>query len=96
MMKAGRALTRSGNKVVIQDRSNSNDQVFIRDSKNDHIEPAAERSVSLDIADAGKNRYLVFDNEKDFWSQKFKLIGKRLVNERNLVLDVAGGKDVDN
>lgn len=92
-MSGGRALTRQGKNVVIQDRSKSNDQIFIFDSKSQTIAPKVNNKLSLDIVDWGKNRNLQFVNTEHIWSQKFVLRGERIVNERGLVLDVAGGQD---
>lgn len=97
LMKTGRALTRSRNNVIISDRNNNNnDQVFVFDSETGSIQPKRDHSVSLDIGEQGRNRYVQFDKERDIWYQHFQIKGEFLVNERGLVLDVAGGKDLNN
>jgi hypothetical protein len=50
----------------------------------------------LSIGDEGRGRYSHFTKEKDVWSQHFQLKGEYLINERSLVLDVAGGQDRNN
>lgn len=96
-MKAGRAITRSRNNVIIRDSNkNDNDQVFVFDSETGSIQPRRDHSVSLDIGEEGRNRYAQFVKEKDIWYQHFQIKGEYIVNERGLVLDVAGGKDQNN
>jgi hypothetical protein len=97
-MRAARALTRSGNNVVIRDVSNGikNDQIFVFDSETGSIQPQRDTNISLDIGDEGRGRYGTFSKEKDIWHQHFSLKGENLINERGLVLDVAGGQDKNN
>jgi hypothetical protein len=97
-MRSGRALTRSGDNVVIRDVSKgaTNDQVFIFDSESGTIQPQRDQRISLDIGDQGRGRYSHFVKEKDVWHQHFRLKGENLINERGLVLDVAGGQDRNN
>lgn len=96
-MSAGRALTRSGSNVVIQNVNKSNyNQQFVFDSMTGSIQPKKDGSVALDIGEQGRNRYARFDKEQDIWYQHFQLKGEYLMNERGLVLDVAGGKDRNN
>lgn len=96
-MKAGRALTRSRNNVIIRDANkNDNDQVFVYDSQTGSIQPKKNHRVALDIGEEGRNRYVQFADEKDIWYQHFQIKGEYLVNERGLVLDVAGAKDQNN
>jgi len=66
-MRSGRVLTRAGNNVVIRTRNDKEDQIFILDPKTNSIEPIKSRSVSLEIGDAGKNRYLTWANSKSVW-----------------------------
>lgn len=52
-------MARNGNKsVVIQNRSNSQNQIFVFDSKSQTIQPKVNTRLSLDIVDWGKNRNL--------------------------------------
>jgi hypothetical protein len=97
-MKSGRALTRSGDNVVIRDvnKSQNNDQVFVYDSETGSIQPQRDTNISLDIGDEGRGRYAHFVKEKDIWHQHFQLKGENMINERGLVLDVAGGQDRNN
>lgn len=60
-MKSGRVLTQAGNNVVIRTRNDKEAQIFILDEKSKTIEPYKNRSVSLDIADWGHNRYTKFE-----------------------------------
>lgn len=94
---AGRALTRAGEKVVIQDANKSNaDQIFVFDSNTGSIQPKRNNKIALDIGEDGRNRYVRFGWTKDIWHQHFQLEGDYVVNERGLVFDVAGGKDQNN
>lgn len=95
-MRGRRALTRSGNKIVIRDKNNSNDQIFVFDDKTNSIQPKQDRSLSVDIEDYGKDRTIMFRKNENIWSQHFTMKGEQMVNERGLVFDVAGGKDVNN
>jgi len=97
-MKSGRALTRSGDNVVIRDVSASynNEQIFVFDSDTGSIQPRRDTNVSLDIGDEGRGRYSHFVKEKDVWHQHFHLKGENVINERGLVLEVAGGQDRNN
>lgn len=72
-MRSGRALTRSGDNVVIRDVSKSynNDQVFVYDSETGSIQPQRNTNISLDIGDEGRGRYSHFVKEKDVWHQHF-------------------------
>lgn len=38
----------------------------------------------------------MFRKTENIWSQHFNMKGEQMVNERGLVFDVAGGKDVNN
>lgn len=72
-MRSGRALTRSGDNVVIRDVSNSyaKDQIFVLDSESGSIQPQRNTNISLDIGDEGRGRYAHFVKEKDIWHQHF-------------------------
>jgi hypothetical protein len=50
----------------------------------------------LDIGSFGKNRNLTWGKALNVWSQHFNLKGNHVQNERGLVLDVAGGRDLNN
>lgn len=93
-MRGRRALTRNGTKIVIRDKDNSNDQIFVFDGKS--IQPKQDKSLSIDIEDYGKDRTIMFRKNENIWSQHFNMKGEQMVNERGLVFDVAGGKDVNN
>jgi hypothetical protein len=93
-MRGRRALTRSGTKIVIRDKDNSNDQIFVFDGKS--IQPNQDKSMSIDIEDYGKDRTIMFRKNENIWSQHFNMKGEQMVNERGLVFDVAGGKDTNN
>jgi hypothetical protein len=96
-MRSGRAITRSKNNVIIRDnKKNDKDQLFVFDSLTGSIQPSNNHDVSLEIGDAGRGRYSQFNKERDIWFQHFQLKGENLVNERGLVLDVAGGRDKNN
>lgn len=96
-LKSGRALTRVGDKAVIRDYSQANnDQIFVFDSKTGSIQPRRDNKIAVDIGEDGRNRYVRFSGTKDIWHQHFQLKGDYLVNERGLVFDVAGGKDQNN
>merc|ERR1711970_1583323 len=87
-------VTRAGNAVKMMNANkNDNNQIFIYDPNTKSIQPRNDKNSSLDIVDAGKNRNLTFSRSQDIWNQHFNLAQQQLVNERNLVLDVAGGKD---
>jgi hypothetical protein len=94
-MKARRALTRSGNKLIIRDKDNSNDSQTFYNESNNSIQPKQDRSLSVDIEDYGKDRTLALRKNENIWSQHFNLKNEEIVNERGLVFDVAGGKDVN-
>jgi len=72
-MRSGRALTRSGDNVVIRDvsKSSNNDQIFVFDSETGSIQPQRNTNISLDIGDEGRGRYAHFVKEKDIWHQHF-------------------------
>lgn len=72
-MRSGRALTRSGDNVVIRDVKNSyaKDQIFVLDSESGSIQPQRNTNISLDIGDEGRGRYAHFVKEKDIWHQHF-------------------------
>jgi hypothetical protein len=97
-MRSARAITRSGDNVVIRDVSNSyaKDQIFVFDSETGTIQPQRDTKVSLDMGHEGRGRFSHFVKEKDVWHQHFQLKGEYLINERGLVLDVAGGQDRNN
>jgi hypothetical protein len=97
-MKSARALTISGDNVVIRDVSGGSqkDQIFVFDSETGTIQPQRDTKISMDIGDEGRGRYAHFVKEKDIWHQHFMLKGENLINERGLVLDVAGGQDRNN
>lgn len=97
-MRSGRAITRSGDNVVIRDvsKGNNNDQIFVLDSDSGSIQPQRDNKVSLDIGDEGRGRYTHFVKEKDIWHMHFQIRGEYMINERGLVLDVAGGQDRNN
>jgi len=95
-MRGKRALTRAGSKIVIMDKNNGNDQIFVFDDKSKSIQPKQDRSLSVDIEDYGKDRTIMFRKKENVWSQHFNMKGEQMVNERGLVFDVAGGKDVNN
>lgn len=96
-MGSARALTRSRNNVIIRDnKANDKDQIFVYDSQTGSIQPRRAANLALDIGEQGRNRYVQFAKEKDIWYQHFQIKGEQLVNERGLVLDVAGGKDQNN
>jgi len=97
-MRSARAITRSGDNVVIRDVSNGSakDQIFVFDSETGTIQPQRDTNVALDMGHEGRGRYSHFVKEKDVWHQHFQLNGEYLINERGLVLDVAGGKDRNN
>jgi len=94
-MRARRALTRTGSKLIIRNKDNSNDQIFVFNESTKSIQPKQDRSVSIDIEDFGKDRTLAFRKNENIWSQHFNLKKEQMVNERGLVFDVAGGKDVN-
>lgn len=96
-MKAGRAITRSRNNVIIKDANKGDkDQEFVFDSQSGSIQPRRDHTLSMDIGEEGRNRYAQFAKEKDIWYQHFQIKGEYMVNERGLVLDVAGGRDKNN
>jgi len=96
-MNSGRALTRAGDNVVIRDVQQKNyDQIFVFDSETGSIQPQRDTNVSLDIGDEGRGRYSHFVKEQDVWHQHFLLKGENVINERGLVLEVAGGQDRNN
>jgi len=95
-MKSNRVLTRTGNNVVIRDRNDREEQIFVFDSKSKSIQPFKNQKVSLDISDFGKGRSLVWKNRANVWTQKFNFRNQKLVNERGLALDVQGGRDKQN
>jgi len=96
-MGKGRAITRSKNNVIIRDTNvKDKDQQFVYDSETGSIQPRRNGNVAMDIGEQGRNRYVQFAREKDIWYQHFQIKGEQLVNERGLVLDVAGGKDQNN
>jgi hypothetical protein len=96
-MKGGRAITRSHQNVIITDvNANNKDQVFVFDSQTGSIQPKRDGSVAMEIGEEGRNRYARFAKEKDIWYQHFQIKGEYLMNERGLVLDVAGGRDQNN
>jgi hypothetical protein len=76
--------------------NNSNDQLFVFDDKSKSIMPKQDRTLSVDIEDYGKDRTIMFRKTENIWSQHFNMKGEQMVNERGLVFDVAGGKDVNN
>jgi hypothetical protein len=93
-MRGQRALTMQGRNVVIRDRNNgAQNQIFVYDSQTGSIQPRTNRNISVDIGDHGRGRYTKMSNERDIWTQHFQFRGDRLVNERGLVLDIAGGRD---
>jgi hypothetical protein len=97
LMKSGRAITRSKDQVVIQDmNANNKDQVFVFDSQTGSIQPKRDHNVAMEIGEEGRNRYARFAKEKDIWYQHFQIKGEYIMNERGLVLDVAGGRDLNN
>merc|ERR1712072_215726 len=96
MMRSERVLTRVGNNVKIQNRSKSQDQIFVFDPKTQSIQPKKDTSMAISIGDKGKGRNLTVEKGADLWSQHFNLKGDQVVNERGLVFDVAGGKDRHN
>lgn len=59
-LRSGRVLTRVGANVVIRNRNDREDQIFILDPKTGSIEPSKNRNLSLDVGDFGKNRYLTW------------------------------------
>lgn len=67
-MRARRALTRSGNKLIIRDKDNSNDQIFVFNESNNAIQPKQDRSISVDIEDYGKDRTLALRKNENIWS----------------------------
>lgn len=93
-MNGARAITRSRDNVVIRDnKKDDKDQLFVFDSLTGSIQPKQDHDVSLEIGDAGRGRYTQFNKERDIWFQHFQLKGENIVNERSLVLEVAGGRD---
>lgn len=93
-MRGARAITRSKNNLIIRDnKKNDADQLFVFDSQTGSIQPKRDHNVSIEIADAGRNRYAQLNKERDIWFQHFQLRGEYIVNERSLVFDVAGGQD---
>jgi len=96
-MKGGRALTRNGSNVVISDlNKNNNDQIFLFDSQTGSIQPKQDHGLALDIGHSGRGRFTEWSKERDIWQQHFQIKGEYVVNERSLVLDVAGGRDKNN
>lgn len=95
-MRGRRAITRSGSSVVIRDlNKSSNDQLFVFSSSGS-IEPKVDKSMSLDIGENGHGRWLTWTKNKNIWEQHFQLKDEYIVNERNLVLEVIGGRDQNN
>jgi len=71
-MKSGRVITRIGNNnVVIRNKNDREEQIFVFDSKTVTIEPVKRKNLSLDIADWGHQRYVKFSNTKSIWHEKF-------------------------
>jgi hypothetical protein len=72
-MRSGRALTRSGDNVVIRGVSSGQavNQIFVFDSETGTIQPQRNTNISLDIGDQGRGRYSHFVKEKDIWHQHF-------------------------
>jgi len=92
-LRSGRAVTREGKNIVIKDKNGNQNQLFVYDSRSGSIQPRNNRSVSLDIGDDGRGRFMTVKKTENIWDQHFDLDGDRIVNERGLVLDVAGGRD---
>jgi hypothetical protein len=67
-MRGARAITRSKDNVIIRDNNkNDKDQLFVFDSQTGSIQPMKDHNVSLEIADAGRNRFAQFNKERDIW-----------------------------
>lgn len=65
-MRGRRALTRNGSKIVIRDKDNSNDQIFVFNGKS--IQPKQDNALSIDIEDYGKDRTIMFRKSENIWS----------------------------
>lgn len=94
-MAGKRLLTLEGKNFVVRSRNNSPEQLFRFDSSSRTIKMFANQQDSIAIEHSGRGRNLISHKTDGGWYQEFHIDGNLLRNERKLVIDVSGARDVD-
>ena len=94
-MAGKRLLTLQGKNFVVQSRNHSPEQLFRYDESSRTIRSFVNQQNSVAIEHHGRSRNVISKKTDGAWYQSFHTDGNLLINERGLVLDVAGAKDRD-